>query len=99
MRPVCSSRQEGRPPSTNHSKYLLNDKTALAEIAEFELAPQEFGSRVQKTLANLGESEASLEVAVKSVEELLRESVALSQELHRSRYELPATIQPIEPPT
>jgi hypothetical protein len=51
-------------------KYLLNDKTAV-EIAEF-------GSRVQKTLASLGESEASLEVAVKSVEELLRESVALA---------------------
>ena len=74
-------------------KYLLNDKTALAEIAEFELVPQEFGSRVQKTLACLGESEASLEVAVKSVEELLRESVALAQELYRSRYELLTTIR------
>jgi hypothetical protein len=66
-------------------KYLLNDKTALAEIREFELVPREFGSRVQKTLASLGESEASLEVAVKSVEELLRESVALAQKLYRSR--------------
>ena len=42
---------------------------------------------MQKTLAGLGESEALLAVAVKGVEELLRESVALAQELYRSRYE------------
>jgi predicted nucleotidyltransferase len=35
-------------------KYLINDKTALAEVAEFERAPREFGPRVQKTLAHLG---------------------------------------------
>ena len=35
-------------------KYPLNDKTALAEVAEFERAPREFGPRVQKTLAHLG---------------------------------------------
>ncbi len=69
-------------------KYLLNDKTALAEIAEFDHAPRDFGPRVQKTLAGLGESEASLQVAVKSVEKLFRESVALVQELYRSRYGL-----------
>jgi Nucleotidyltransferase domain. len=73
-------------------KHLLNDKTALSEIAEFELVPQEFGSRVQKTLASLGESEASLEVAVKSIQGIFIESVALAQELYRSRYELSATI-------
>jgi hypothetical protein len=48
---------------------------------------------VQKTLAGLGESEASLEASVKSVDELLRESVALAQELYRSRYELLTTIR------
>jgi len=59
-----------------------------SEIGKFELVPQEFGSRVQKTLASLGESEASLEVAVKGVDELLSDSVALAQDLYRSRYKL-----------
>jgi predicted nucleotidyltransferase len=39
-------------------KYLINDKTALAEIAEFERAPRDFGPRVQKTLRHLGASPA-----------------------------------------
>lgn len=69
-------------------KYLLNDKTALSEIAEFELVPHQFGSRVQKTLAGMDESEASLDAAVKSVEQLLHESVVLARELYHSRYEL-----------
>ena len=29
-------------------KYPLNDKTALAEVAEFERAPREFGPRVRR---------------------------------------------------
>jgi predicted nucleotidyltransferase len=69
-------------------RYPLNDKTAIDELAEFELVPQEFGPRVQKTLAALGESQACLDVAVKSVLQLLRESIALAQKLYRSRYEL-----------
>jgi predicted nucleotidyltransferase len=69
-------------------RYLLNDKTALAEIAEFELAPQDFGQRVQKTLASLGESEASLETAVRSIRKIFLEIVALASELYRPRYEL-----------
>src|SRR5215813_10478485 len=31
-------------------QYPLNDKTALVEVAGFEHAPREFGSRVQQTL-------------------------------------------------
>jgi trans-aconitate methyltransferase len=31
-------------------KYLLNDKTALAEVAEFAIAPKDFVPRVQKAL-------------------------------------------------
>lgn len=30
-------------------KYLINDKTALAELAEFERVPRAFGPRVQRT--------------------------------------------------
>lgn len=66
----------------------LNEKTALAEIAESERAPRDFAPREQKTLAGLGESESSLQVAVKSVAELLRGSAVLAGESYRSRYEL-----------
>jgi hypothetical protein len=41
-------------------KYPINDKTALAEVAEFERAPREFGQRVQKTLGYVGASPAEL---------------------------------------
>jgi predicted nucleotidyltransferase len=70
-------------------KYLLNDKTALAEVAEFERAPREFGPRVQKTLANLGGSPAELVAAVTSIAQLLRETVALAEGLYRPCYTLP----------
>jgi predicted nucleotidyltransferase len=70
-------------------KYLVNDKTALAEVAEFERAPREFGPRVQKTLANLGASQPELVAAVTSIGQLLRETAALAEELYRPCYTLP----------
>src|SRR5262245_37878567 len=45
-------------------KYPLNDKTALAEVAQFERAPRAFGPRVQEALAHLGASAAELGAAV-----------------------------------
>jgi predicted nucleotidyltransferase len=70
-------------------KYLLNDKTALAEVAEFERAPLEFGSRVQKTLEHLGASAAELVAAVESIAQLHRETVELTNGLYQPRYTLP----------
>jgi predicted nucleotidyltransferase len=70
-------------------KYPLNDKTALAEIAEFERAPREFGPRAQKTLARLGDSAAELVAAVESAAQLHRETVDLTDGLYQSRYTLP----------
>jgi hypothetical protein len=52
-------------------KYPINDKTALADVAEFERAPREFAARVQKALANLGGSAEELVHAVERVERLL----------------------------
>jgi predicted nucleotidyltransferase len=69
--------------------YLINDKTALAEIAEFERAPREFGSRVQQTLAHLGASPEELVSAVESVAQLVRETAGLSDGLYQPRYTLP----------
>jgi len=70
-------------------KYLVNDKTALAEVAEFEGAPREFGSRVQKTLAHLGTGVAELKTAVESISELAREAVELADGLYQRPFTLP----------
>jgi predicted nucleotidyltransferase len=72
----------------NH-KYPINDKTALAELAEFERAPREFGPRVQKTLGHLGASAAELVTAVESVAQLLRETIELADGLYQPRFSLP----------
>jgi hypothetical protein len=71
-------------------KYLLDDKTALTEVAEFERAPQQFGPRVQETLAHLGASPVELTAAVESVAQLFRETVALTQGLYQPRFTLPS---------
>ena len=70
-------------------RYPLNDKTALLEIAEFERAPRDFGSRVQGTLAQLGTSSAELCAAVERVAQLHRETVELAGGLYRPRFALP----------
>jgi predicted nucleotidyltransferase len=70
-------------------KYPINDKTALAEVAEFESAPRDFGPRVQKTLAHTGATPAELTAAVESVAQLVRETVELSDGLYQPRFTLP----------
>jgi hypothetical protein len=70
-------------------KYLMDDKTALAEAAEFERAPRDFGPRVQKTLAHLGDSPAEHLAAVKNVAQLLRETIALTDGQYQPRFTLP----------
>jgi predicted nucleotidyltransferase len=70
-------------------RYLLNEKTALAEVAEFEGAPREFAPRVQQTLGHLGASPAELITAVESVAQLLRETIDLTRGLYQPRFTLP----------
>jgi hypothetical protein len=69
--------------------YLLNDKTALEEIAELERAPRDFGPRVQRTVARPGTSPEELCAAVDDVVQLHRETVALAGGAYRPRYPLP----------
>lgn len=71
-------------------RYLVNDKTALVEIAEFERAPEAFGQRVQDILAHVGTSAHELDRAVSRTGELLREAIALSDGLYQPRFEVPA---------
>jgi predicted nucleotidyltransferase len=70
-------------------KYLMDDKTALAEVAELERAPRAFGPRVQQTLAHLGDSPPEHRTAVDSVTQLLRETIALTDGLYQPRFTLP----------
>jgi hypothetical protein len=70
-------------------KYPVNDKTVLAEIAEFERAPREFTSRVQKTLAHLGTSAADPVRAVEAIAQLLRDTIQLADGLYQPCYTLP----------
>lgn len=70
-------------------RYPVNDKTALAEVAEFESAPREFGPRVQEALTGLGASAAELAAAVEAVVRLAEETAGLAGGLYRPPYSLP----------
>lgn len=70
-------------------QYPMNDKTALAEVAEFEHAPQEFGPRVQQTLKHLGASVGELSAAVEDIAQLVRETAEVCEGLYQPCYALP----------
>jgi hypothetical protein len=70
-------------------RYLMDDKTALAEVAEFERAPRDFGPRVQRMMAHLGESPTELAAAVEGIAQLFRETIALADGLYQPRFTLP----------
>jgi len=70
-------------------KYLINDKTALAEIAEFELAPREFGPRVQQTLSCPGAAPEELSASIDSIAQLVQETIELTDGLYQPRFVLP----------
>jgi len=69
--------------------YPVNDKTALAEIAEFECAPPSFADRLNATFARVGSSAEELRVAIESIEELVGQTIELTDGLYRRRYSLP----------
>ena len=70
-------------------RYLMDDKSALAEVAEFNRAPQEFGARVQEIFRHLGASPAELGAAVESVTQLFKETAELTDGLYQPRFKLP----------
>jgi hypothetical protein len=69
--------------------YPINDKTALAEIAEFECAPPAFGDRVNAIFVRPGSSAQQLRVAIESIEALVRQTIDLTDGLYQRRYSLP----------
>ena len=67
-------------------RYLLSDKTALAEIASFPQAPSDFGARISRVLARVGASPAELALSVDSVAELVAETLRLAGPLYQRPY-------------
>jgi hypothetical protein len=70
--------------------YPINDKTALAEIAEFECAPPSFGDRVNAIFARPGSSAEELRAAIVGVDGLVRQTIDLTDGLYQRRYSLPS---------
>lgn len=63
--------------------YLINDKTALTEVMEFERAPRDFGPRVQNTLGRLGATAGELAVAVEAIHQLRQETIELTDGMYQ----------------
>ena len=67
-------------------RWLLSDKTALAEIAAFELAPRDFATRVRAALARVGDTAADQLRAVEALTGLVEDTIAASGSLYRRPY-------------
>lgn len=65
-------------------RHLVNDKTALAETSDFELAPKGYRSRVEALMAQPGASPAALRTSVAKCRELFREVRQLAGVLYAS---------------
>jgi len=66
----------------------ISDKSALAEIAEFEHAPHEFGARLAAILSAPGSRAARLDASLRTIEALFAETAALAGALYAPRYPL-----------
>lgn len=58
--------------------YPVNDKTALAEVFGFSLAPRGFATRVERLLSHPGRTPEELAASVETLAELYRETAALA---------------------
>ncbi|OSZ72772.1 hypothetical protein CAP39_05600 [Sphingomonas sp. IBVSS1] len=63
--------------------YLLNDKTAVAEIAGFAMAPADFGPRLAAVLAAPGADASAQRTALAKLHDLFAETRALAGSLYR----------------
>ena len=64
-------------------RWLLSEKTALAEIAGFTEAPRAFAERTRALLGKIGETPEELASAVAAEAELVAEIRALAGSLYR----------------
>ncbi|MFI5317763.1 MAG: hypothetical protein ACHQ6T_18825, partial [Myxococcota bacterium] len=71
-------------------RHLLSDKTALAEVAQFPLAPRDFAERVSAALAQIGATPTAQLASVGAVAALVAETVRLAGPLYARPYPRPA---------
>ena len=69
--------------------HVLNDKTALLEVAGFAHCPDHFAMRAQQILGQLGNTPAQLTDAVLATRQLVAETCALAGNLYQPKYRLP----------
>ncbi len=69
--------------------WLVNDKTALDEVAGFASAPARFGERLCAVLARPGATPGELGASVAAFAALFRETCALAGALYAPRFVLP----------
>lgn len=62
--------------------YLLNDKSALAEVQEFGRAPHAFAALLQGTLGAIGSTPSSQDAAIAALHDLFCETRALAGDLY-----------------
>jgi predicted nucleotidyltransferase len=62
--------------------YLLNDKTALAEISEFPIGVSDFGSKVSVILGAAGEDKGALSNSMRLITMLFEETKQLAGDLY-----------------
>lgn len=74
-----------------NGRWLLNEKTALAEIAEFAQAPDAFGARISTLLGKVGTNAQELGESLSTMQSLFREQVALAPELYRPAWDFEGT--------
>jgi hypothetical protein len=68
--------------------YLINDKTALAEIDGFERAPSEFGRRLNALLSSIGDEPSRLQRSADALTALFRETRDLAGDLYTPTWRL-----------
>jgi hypothetical protein len=70
-------------------EWLVNDKTALAEVAGFDAVPERFGERLSAVLARPGATPGELGASVEGLAALFAETRALAGSLYAPRFALP----------
>lgn len=68
--------------------WFVSDKTALAEIGAFALAPVRFASRLETLLAGIGADPAALQTSLDAMSGLFRDTGSLAGSLYRPTWRL-----------
>jgi hypothetical protein len=68
--------------------WLLNDKTALAEISAFAAKPDDFGPRLEALLAAVGRSPTELAASNDAMQRLFDETAALAGDSYRPAWRI-----------